>query len=337
MQDQLLSLIEGRDLSAREVEAIFDDIFDGKADPILVGGMLTALQGKWPTESEVAAAAKVMRRHVVRIDAGPGTVLDTCGTGGGPVKTFNISTAAAIVCAASGVRVVKHGSRAATSKSGSADVLESLGLKLDLTPDDLKRCLHETDICFAFAHQHHPAMKWVAPVRRALGVLTIFNLLGPLTNPAGSRHQLMGVTTPGRTSFMAGVLQRLGSQRAWVVCSDDGLDELATWCPATIAKLENGVIREDRFDPAELGLTSDGPESLRVDSPAASAEMIQRVFNGEAGGPRDIVLLNAAAGLVVADGADDLAQGLDVAAHAIDSGRAGETLERLVTVSRSEA
>ena len=335
MQQQLLNLIEHRDLSPGEVEQIFTSIFAGEADPILIGGMLTALQGKRPTESEVAAAAKVMRKHVVPIDAGEGTVLDTCGTGGTPVKTFNISTAAAIVCAACGVKVVKHGSRAATSKSGSADVLESLGLNLDLTPADLSRCLREADICFAFAHAHHPAMKWVAPVRRALGVLTIFNLLGPLTNPAGARHQLMGVTTAGRTSFMAGVLQRLGSQRAWVVCSDDGLDELATYCPATIAKLENGMIREERFDPASLGLSKAGPENMRVESPQASAETIKRIFDGEQGGPRDIVLLNAAAGLVVSGGADDLAGGVEVAAHAIDSGRAGETLDSLVSLSHS--
>ncbi|MEL7239679.1 MAG: anthranilate phosphoribosyltransferase [Planctomycetota bacterium] len=247
---------------------------------------------------------------------------------------MNISTAAAIVAAASGVRVVKHGSRAATSKSGSADVLEELGLELVGDPDGLKRCLDQAEICFAFAHNHHPAMKYVAPVRKALGVLTIFNLLGPLTNPAGSKHQLMGVTTPGRTSFMVGVLQRLGSERAWVVCSDDGLDELATWCPSTIGVLRDGQIDEIRLDPEQFGFKNASPDAMRIDHPAASADVIRRVFDGEEGPARDIVLLNAAAGLVVAGGADDVAAGLDVARHAIDSGRAGETLEKLVAASK---
>ena len=333
MRDALLALINGRALTPAQVQAVFADIFDGTADPHQVAGFLTALQAKGPTADEVAAAAAEMRRHVVKVDAGPGVVLDTCGTGGARVKTFNISTAAALVCAACGVRVVKHGNRAATSKSGSADVLEALGVTIGLDAAGLKRCLDAADICFAFARSHHPAMRHVAPIRAALGVPTVFNLLGPLTNPAGATHQLMGVATPERTTFMANVLKRLGSTRAWVVCGDNGLDELPTDCPATVAVLEGGEVREERVDPADYDLQPADPASLRADSPRHSAEIIRRVLDGEAGGPRDIVLLNAAAGLTVAGGADDLAAGLNIAAHAVDSGRAGETLATLASVS----
>ncbi len=331
MKTLLAKLIAGRDLDSAETEAIFDALFAGEADPVQVGGVLVALEAKGVTSTELAAAARAMRRHALPIDLGGDLdgVVDTCGTGGSGSGTFNISTATALVAAACGVRVVKHGNRAVSSKTGSADVLEALGVSLDADP---KRSLEEAGIAFAFARTHHPAMRHVAPIRQSLGVPTIFNLLGPLTNPAGVRRQLLGVgrpDRPDRLEFVADALLELGTDRAWVVHSDDAQDDLAPGAMNTIAEVADGRVRTWRFNPAEHGLSGD-VAALRVESPAESAALIRRILDGdEQGPPRDAVLLNAAAAVVIAGGCDNLGDGLDAARHALDTGRAAQTLEKL--------
>jgi anthranilate phosphoribosyltransferase len=264
-----------------------------------------------------------------------GVVLDTCGTGGDVRGTFNISTAAALVVAGAGVKVVKHGNRSASSKSGSADVLERLGVKLELTAQQLRRCLDEAGFCFAFARAHHPAMKFVAAARSALGIPTVFNLLGPLTNPARARHQLLGVFSPELTDRLATVLRELGSERAWVVHADDGLDELSTIGPTRVSELKDRDVHTWTLDPSNLGLPYARLSDLQVDSVDESADVIRRVMMGESGAPRDIVALNAAAALLVAGRADDLPAALRLADEAIESGGAQRTLESLVRCSNA--
>src|SRR5688572_18967104 len=336
MREVLLKLCRGEDLTGPETAQAFQTIMRGEADPAQVGGFLVGLAAKGANAEELAAAAEVIRQHAMKIDVGDEPVLDTCGTGGDYSGTFNISTAAALVTAACGVKVVKHGSRSATSKSGSADVLEEMGVNLMLDEAGLKRCLDQAGICFAFAWNHHPAMKHVAPVRQTLGVATVFNLLGPLANPAAAKRQVLGVYRADLTELLANVLGRLGSERAWVVHAEDGLDEVSTMSPTRISELAEGHVRTWTLRPEQYGFEPPSMDALRVGSAKASAKVIRDVFGGVEGPARDIVLLNAAAALVVADAADDVASGLEVAAHAVDSGRAGETLEALVRASRGQ-
>ncbi len=335
MREVLLKLCRGEDLTGRETSDTFQKIMRGEADPAQVGGFLVGLAAKGTTAEELAAAAEVIRQHAMKIDVGDEPVLDTCGTGGDYSGTFNISTAAALVTAACGVKVVKHGSRSATSKSGSADVLEEMGVNLILDEAGLKRCLAEAGICFAFAWNHHPAMKHVAPVRQTLGVATVFNLLGPLANPAAAKRQVLGVYRAELTELLANVLHRLGSERAWVVHAEDGLDEVSTMSPTRISELADGHVTTWTLRPEQYGFEAPSIDSLRVGSAKASAKVIGEVLEGREGPARDIVLLNTAAALVVAGAADDVASALPVAAHALDSGRAGETLEALARVSRA--
>lgn len=333
MKDLLAKLCRKENLTRDESTRAFRAIMAGEAEPAAVGALLLGLQMKGVTSDELAAAALAMREHVLPIDAGDLTgVVDTCGTGGTGSGTFNISTAAAIVAAASGVRVVKHGNRRASSQSGSADVLEELGVSLSADP---QACLDAAGICFAFARNHHPAMKHVAPIRQALGVPTIFNLLGPIANPAGVRRQLLGVGRPELTELMANALLTLGSERVWAVHSEDGQDDLAADVPAKVTEVRDGEVSTWTFDPRPLGLVG-GIEKLKVDSPKASATLIRAIFDGEQeGAPRDAVLLNAAAALVIAGGAEDLASAVEVARHAVESGRAAATLAALVEASRT--
>ncbi|MBC7785706.1 MAG: anthranilate phosphoribosyltransferase, partial [Burkholderiales bacterium] len=308
----------------------------GEASDAQIAGLLVGLATKGVCLDELIGAAGVMREKVVPIEVAlREPVLDTCGTGGSKPRqsarpVFNISTAAAILVAACGVKVVKHGNRSATSKSGSADVLEKLGVRLDLPPRDLERCLNETNICFAFARNHHPAMKHVAAARTALGVPTIFNLLGPLTNPARARHQLLGVYSRHLTELLAGVLRELKSERAWVVYAEDGLDEISTLGPTSICELRNGETSCWTLDPSKLGLPSATLGDLQVDSVDGSADAIRRIMDGETGARRDIAALNAAAGLVITGHVPDLAAGLDEVDRAIVSGSARQTLTRLI-------
>src|SRR3954470_20929622 len=338
LRDILLKLCRREDLTRDEAREAFTHIMSGEASEAQIGGLLVGLAAKGTTVDELIGAAVVMREKAVPIECnGTGVIIDTCGTGGDVRGTFNISTAAAVIVAAAGVRVVKHGNRSASSKSGSADVLEKMGVKLDLAPGQLKKCLEAAGICFAFARYHHPAMKFVAGARTSLGIPTIFNVLGPLTNPARAKHQLLGVFSADLTDRLASVLQQLGSERAWVVHAVDGLDELSTIGPTRVSELRDGHIQTWMLDPAKLGLPYARLSDLQVSSVEEAADHLRRVMAGEGGPMRDIALLNAAAGLVIAGKCRELKDGLVVAADAIDSGRARRTLESLVKSSQQAA
>lgn len=334
LRDILLKLCRREDLSRDEAREAFAHIMSGEATEAQIGGLLVGLAAKGTTVEELVGAATVMREKALAVPCeGEGVVIDTCGTGGDVRHTFNISTAAAIIVAAAGVKVVKHGNRSASSKSGSADVLEKLGVNLGLDAPRLGQCLKEAGICFAFARYHHPAMKFVAAARGSLGIPTIFNILGPLTNPARARHQLLGVFTAELTDRIAAVLRELGSQRAWVVHADDGLDELSTLGPTRISELKDGRIHTWKLEPRDLGLPYARLSDLQVNSVDEAAEAMRGLLAGKAGPMRDIAALNAAGALVIAEKAADLAAGLKLATEAIDTGRAAETLQKLVAAS----
>ncbi len=341
MRDLLLKLCRREDLTRDEAREAFVQIMNGEATEAQLGGLLIGLAAKGTTVDELVGAATVMREKAVPIDAGfdeaDAVVLDTCGTGGSKLRAtglFNISTTAAIIAAAAGVRVVKHGNRSASSRSGSADVLEKLGVNLERTPDQLSHCLRQANICFAFARSHHPAMKHVGPARASLGVPTIFNMIGPLANPAKAKHQLLGVFAPELTDRFAQVLRELGSTRAWVVHAEDGLDELSTLGPTRIAELHDGHIRSWTLNPADHGVPFGRLSDLQVGSVEESAIAIREILDGQPGPKRDIALLNAGASLVVAGIAKDIRMGMSLAAEAIDTGRAKNTLELLVRYSQ---
>ncbi|HEX4124142.1 MAG TPA: anthranilate phosphoribosyltransferase [Tepidisphaeraceae bacterium] len=335
MRDILLKLSRREDLTRDEAAEAFERIMSGQATEAQIGGLLVGLAAKGTTAAELASAARVMRGKVLGLGFAPtGVILDTCGTGGDVRGTFNISTAAAIIAAAAGVQVVKHGNRSASGRSGSADVLEKLGVRIDAPPQCLQKCLEHANICFAFARAHHPAMRHVAAARSTLGIPTIFNLLGPLTNPGGAKHQLLGVFASELTDRLAEVLADLGSERAWVVHADDGLDELSTISPTRISELKpGGRIHTWKLDSRELKLPSGRLSDLQADSADDSARIIRAIFAGEKGPPRDIALLNAAAALVVAEASPNLPTALARAAEAIDSGQAVKTLEKLTNHS----
>jgi anthranilate phosphoribosyltransferase len=337
MKEILLKLSRREDLTRDESRGAFELIMSGQSSEAQIGGLLIGLASKGTTAEELIGAATVMREKVVPVgcDSRAGVILDTCGTGGDVKGTFNISTAAAIIAASCGVKVVKHGNRSASSKSGSADVLEKVGVKLEVGAEALSRCLDEANICFAFARSHHPAMKHVAPARTSLGIPTIFNLLGPLTNPGRARHQLLGVFAPELTDRLASVLRALGSERAWVVHAQDGLDELSTLGPTRVSELRNGEIHTWAFDPASVGVPYARLSDLVVDSVAEAADALQRVIAGEPGPKRDIAAINAAAALVVAERAKDLPEGFLLAKDALETGRAQLTLDLLIKCSQT--
>ena len=337
MRDILLKLSRREDLTRDEARGAFELIMTGQASEAQVGGLLVGLASKGTTVEELIGAATVMREKAVPVSCPSDgeVVLDTCGTGGDVRGTFNISTAAAIIAAACGVRVVKHGNRSASSKSGSADVLEKLGVKLELSPDQMTRCVEQANICFAFARSHHPAMKFVAPARTSLGIPTIFNLLGPLTNPAKAKHQVLGVFAAELTDRLATVLRGLGSARAWVVNAVDGLDEISTLGPTRVSELKDGEVHTRNFDPRDVGIPYARLSDLQVNSVEEAADALRRVLSAERGPMCDIAALNAAAALVVAERVDTLPQGLDLARQAIDSGKARQTLESLVRHSNA--
>lgn len=338
LRDILLKLCRREDLTRSEAREAFLHIMSGEAGDAQIGGLLVGLAAKGTTVEELVGAASVMREKVIPVVCDQaGVILDTCGTGGDVRGTFNISTAAALIAAAAGIKVVKHGNRSASSQSGSADVLEKLGVRIDARPDQLSRCLKEANLCFAFARGHHPAMKFVASARTALAIPTIFNLLGPLTNPGRARHQLLGVFAPELTDRLAAVLRELGSERAWVVHADDGLDELSTLGPTRVSELTAGDVHTWRLDPRELGLPNARLSDLQVNGADESAAMISQILAGQPGPARDIAALNAAAAIHIADGARDLREGLRMAHQALDAGRARATLESLVRCSHMES
>ena len=322
-------LIDRRDLPASSIEAVFTRLMNGELTPAQMGAFLVLLKSKGESADEVAGAARVMRSKSIKVSV-PGDVVDTCGTGGDLRGTFNISTAAAIVAAGAGAAVVKHGNRSASGRSGSADVLEALGARLEVSAAAEADVLADAGLCFCFARAFHPAMAHAAAVRRELGIPTIFNLIGPLTNPAGAKRQLVGVYAPHLCDLIASALIQLGATRAWVVHGRDGLDELSTMSESTVCELLNGKIRRFDVDPTKLGLPRARVEDLQAANPAESAAIIRDVLGGRKFPPRDIVALNAGAALVVAGLAADLPAGLAQAADSIDSGKAAQALARLV-------
>ena len=319
---------QGRTLSEDEAEAAFDIIMSGDATPSQMGAFLMALRVRGETVDEIAGAARIMRAKAVVVDAPPGTI-DTCGTGGDSSGSFNISTASALVAAGCGVPVAKHGNRALSSKSGSADVLTALGVNIDADLSIVRACLWEIGIGFLMAPRHHSATRHVAPTRVELGTRTIFNLLGPLSSPAYARRQLVGVFAPEWVRPMAQVLGRLGGERAWVV-HGDGLDELTTAGMTTVAALDNGRVETFEILAADAGLPSARREDLRGGEPAYNARLMRNLLAGEGGPLRDVVLLNSAAALLVAGLTQTLADGVERAARAIDSGAALRVLDDLV-------
>ena len=334
LKQAIAQVINGHDLSFAEAEAAMDAIMDGAASPAQIGSYLTALRMKGETTDEIAGSAHSMRRHVVAVavdDAGE-PLIDTCGTGGDGKHTFNISTTAAFVVAGAGRRVAKHGSRAASSRSGSADLLLALGGNLDLTAPQVAECIEEIGIGFLYAVHHHPAMRHAIGPRREIGQRTIFNLLGPLTNPAGATHQLMGVYDPALTATLAEVLRALGSRAAYVVHGAGGLDELSTTGVNRISALRDGAVTTFDFDPATLGLPRAGLDDFLGGPPEENAAISRAILSGDDRGPRrDVVLLNAAAALSLETG--DWAGGLAVAGAAVDSGAALAILDNWIALT----
>ncbi|MHB8680903.1 MAG: anthranilate phosphoribosyltransferase [Acidimicrobiales bacterium] len=335
------ALFGGEDLTAELARAAYGEILSGAATPAQMAAFVTALRMKGETVEEMAAFVRSMLDHAEPLSI-EGPLLDTCGTGGDRSRSVNVSTMAAFVAAGAGARVCKHGGRAASSAAGSADVLEALGVVIDLGPAGVERCVAEAGMGFCFAPRYHPAMRHAAPVRRELGVATVFNFLGPLANPARARFQVVGVSDPRMADNMLGVLLTNGARRAMVVHGDDGLDELSTTTTSTVLEAvvgdaDQAEVRRYRVDPAELGLAPASIDALRGGDAATNAAIVRRVLDGEPGPYRDIVCLNAAAALVVAGRADDLADGVSVAAEAIDHGSAAQVLERLRTVSQAAA
>jgi anthranilate phosphoribosyltransferase len=329
-------LVRGESLTEDEASAAMRSIMSGDATQSQIAGFVIALRIKGETAEELAGLARTARALATPIDAGDG-LIDTCGTGGDGTGTFNISTLAAVVAASCGARVAKHGNRAASSACGSADVLEALGVKIDLGPGGVARCIQEAGIGFLFAPVFHPAFRFAMAPRRELGVRTVFNILGPLCNPAGASRQALGVADAALAPVMAEVLSRLGVERALVFHAEDGMDELSTVGPSHVIELEDGRRREYTLDAVELGLPMATSEAVRGGGAAENAAIATELLAGATGPRRDIVLLNAAAALRVAGLASDWREGLAQAAEAIDRGRAADTLERWVTVSQAVA
>jgi anthranilate phosphoribosyltransferase len=336
IQDAIAQLLDGRDLDAAAAKAAMDEIMSGEATAAQTAGFLVALSAKGETADEIAGCAEAMRAHVVPVTPVREDLVDTAGTGGDGARTLNISTAAALVAAAAGAAVAKHGNRAVSSASGSADVLEALGFDLELEPERIARSIDELGFGFIFAPAHHPGFRHAAPVRRELGVRTVFNVLGPLTNPAGARAQVVGVYSPELAPVIADVLCRLGARRAFVVHGAAGIDELSPAGPNLVYEVEEGSVRSRMIDPADLGVERCAPEALRGGTPEENATAIRAVLGGEGGGHRDAVLLNAAGAIAAAGHAEDLAEGLAIARDAVDSGAAAKRLERLVAFTRAE-
>jgi anthranilate phosphoribosyltransferase len=311
------------------------EIMSGEATPAQLGAFLVALRLKGETAEEIAGMARVMRAKALRVPFDGAPLLDTCGTGGDCMGTFNVSTAAAFVAAGAGAVVAKHGNRAVTSHCGSADVLEALGVKIDLPPEGVAHCLREVGVGFMFAPTFHPAMRFAAGPRREIGVRSVFNILGPLTNPAGARAQVLGVADAAIGEKMIQVLSRLGCGHALVVHGEDGLDEMTLGGPTLVYELEEGDIRSYRVTPEEVGLRQASGKAVKGGSPEENAAAMRAVFGGEQGPVRDIVLLNSAAALVAADKAASLTEGVTLAAQTIDSGAAGKKLDRFIEVTTS--
>jgi anthranilate phosphoribosyltransferase len=322
----------GAALGRDEAAGAFEQMMAGEATPSQMGALLMALRVRGETVDEITGAVTAMRAKMVRVQAPPDAI-DVVGTGGDASGSFNISTCAALIVAGAGVPVAKHGNRALSSKSGAADVLAALGVNIDLNPEQIGHCIREAGIGFMFAPAHHPATKNVGPTRAELGTRTIFNLLGPLSNPAGVKRQMVGVFSKQWTEPLAHVLKNLGAESVWVVHGSDGLDEVTTSGPTSVSALENGVILNFEIAPEDVGLRKVKPEELRGGDAATNARAVQEVLEGKQTAFRDVALLNAAAALVVSGKAKDLQAGFKLAAHSVDSGEAEGRLDRLIVVS----
>jgi anthranilate phosphoribosyltransferase len=334
IKEMIVKVVEGRSLRETEAAAAMLDIVEGLATPSQIAAFATGLRMKGETAEEIAGLARIMRRYALRVEAGPEAV-DIVGTGGDGGMSFNISTISALVTAAAGGRVAKHGNRGVTSTCGAADILEALGIAFDLPPDAVATCVEETGFGFMFAPIYHPAMRHAIAPRREIGVRTVFNLLGPITNPAGVSSQVTGVAVASVAPTIAEVLRLLGSRRALVVHGSDGLDELSIAAPTTVYDVADGTVREYEVTPEAVGLKRAAPEAIRGGTVETNLRLAQAVLAGEHGAPRDAVLLNAGAGLVVAGLADDIPAGIQLAAESIDSGAARAKLEQVRAVSTS--
>jgi anthranilate phosphoribosyltransferase len=335
IQQALQQVLDGRDLSRDDTREVMGQIMAGDATQAQIGGFLVALRAKGETPDEIAGCAEAMRAHVLAVRPRREDLVDTAGTGGDGAHTINISTAAALVAAAAGAAVAKHGNRAVSSACGSADVLEALGFTLEQEPVRIAQSIDDLGFGFLFAPSHHPAMRHAAPVRKELATRTVFNVLGPLTNPAGARAQVVGVYSKELVRTIAEVLARLGARRAFVVHGAGGIDELSPVGPNLVAEVVDGSVHERTLDPeSELGIPRCTVEELRGGSPAENAAAVREVFAGANGGRRNAILLNAAGAIAAAGHAEDLRDGLELARRTIDSGAAAERLEQLVSFSR---
>ena len=333
-REKLNKIVQGKDLNETEMSQLITDIFSGNVTDAQIGAFMAALATKGETFEELAGAAQAMRRKALRIQASAATVVDTCGTGGDGAQTFNISTTTAFVVAGCGVTVAKHGNRSISSQCGSADLLEALGVKLDTDPEIVEEAIQEIGIGFLFAPLYHSAMRFAANARKEVGLRSIFNMLGPLTNPAAANCQLLGVYAPELTEMFARALLLLGTQRAFVVHGHDGLDEISVCAPTRISEVKDGLIRTYDITPEQFFGTKAAPEELRGEQPEINAEITRKVLAGVKGPKRDVVLLNASAALVASGKADDFTEGIQLAEVSIDNGAAAKKLDALVTFTQ---
>jgi anthranilate phosphoribosyltransferase len=332
----LEKLVRHEDLTTDEAAAAMREVMEGRAAPAALGALLAALVMKGERPNEIVGFARTMREHAVALSRPAGQVFDTCGTGGDRSGTFNISSAAAVVIAACGVRVAKHGNRSVSSRCGSADVFEQLGVKIAAPPAVVEQSLRDANIAFFFAPTFHPSMKHAAPTRQQLGIRTAFNLLGPLTNPAGATRQIVGVPRSELTELLARALLMLGSERAWVVHGADGIDEISTTGYTKVSEARDGAVNTFYVHPSDFGLAKARPGDLAGGDAAENAAIVRLIFSGARGGPRDVVLLNAGAGLFVAGHSASVRDGIAAAAAAVDSGAATATLDAMVRQSQAE-
>ncbi len=333
-KENLQKVIQGQDLSEEETGAMISDIFAGDITDAQIGAFMAALATKGETFEELAGAARAMRRKAVRLQANASTVVDTCGTGGDGAHTFNISTTTAFVVAGCDVTVAKHGNRSISSQCGSADLLETLGVNLDVDPEVVEMAVNEIGIGFMFAPKYHGAMKYAAKARKQVGIRSIFNMLGPLTNPAAANCQLLGVYAPALTEMFANALKLLGAKRALVVHGHDGLDEISVCAPTRISELNDGMIRTYDITPEQFFEDEAEPEALKGGDAAENARITQKILNGDQGPHRDVVVLNAAAALLAADKVADLTQGVQMAQTCIDQKKAAAKLDALITFTQ---
>lgn len=333
LTDAIEQLLGGTPLSREQARDVMDQVMAGEATPAQIAGLLIALRAKGETVQEMTGFVDSMRAHATPLQLPEGAI-DTCGTGGDRSGTFNISTAAAIVAAGAGIPVAKHGNRAASSRCGSADVLEALGVDITLGPDGVRRCVDVAGMGFCFAPTFHPAMRHAGPARRELGVRTVFNVLGPLANPGHVRRQALGVGAPSLAPLMVRVLKDLGHERALVFFGEDGIDELTTTGPSRVFELKDGVVSEYELEPQDVGIPRARSEDLKGGTPPENAQLLRQILDGEAGPRREVVLLNAAAAMLAAGRARDWQDGVAMARESVSSGRARQALDRLVETSR---